>query len=501
MPDPVPSSATMSEVPPSGRKNRSRHTRFIAGLLAAGLSLSACSQVLATPAELSARETDILRRFIPGYQLMINHSFSLPDKSLALLRVRLEKLLSNLDGEWSVCILDLETREEMIINDVSMPSASEMKLFILGTVYDAIQSGDLERTSELVAQLSSMVRVSSNTDANRLLQTLGNGNIQDGIRKVNDYIQKAGFSELTHAYNGFQDESLIFDAKHMNCTSTKDLARLLSMIYHRTFSIRKNCNEAEEWMLNQDIRYKIPAAIPDKSMVGNKTGETDDTENDAAVIYSPARDYILCVLSHGWSSKTDAQKKITEISDETYRYFNDTSYRFSATILPPILLKTSSDSNNLDTDTLSDQTAQIPELHYIDLSASMSEQQYSDLSEPMPEHQYVDLVDLVPGHLYTDPTVSMPGYHDADPSDQIAKEDPTEYSDESMSEFDPTSYEESTTEVDMANNIHSILEKDTKNTPDADHSDANAAADSNAAEGSLQLSDLLANWNRTLFQS
>ena len=76
-------------------------------------------------------------------------------------------------------------------------------------------------------------------------------------------------------------------------------------------------------LLSQNTRYKIPAGLPDDVLVGNKTGEMDTTENDAAIIYGPECDYILVVLSSDWSSKDNAIFSIRDISSMVYKYLNE----------------------------------------------------------------------------------------------------------------------------------------------------------------------------------
>jgi hypothetical protein len=91
---------------------------------------------------------------------------------------------------------------------------------------------------------------------------------------------------------------------------------------------REDCydrNEIENLMLAQDTRYKIPAGVErcaDGVRIGNKTGELDSAENDAAVVYSPGGDYILCIFSADWDSKNEALTRIQDISETVYRYFN-----------------------------------------------------------------------------------------------------------------------------------------------------------------------------------
>ena len=270
--------------------------------------------------------------YIPGYINMEYALFKpvtevpLPEKNMSVLRQQLERKIANYSGTWSICVKEMDTEEELVIHDEAMPSASVLKLFIMGAVYQAIEDGELERTSELVERLNSMITASSNTAANQLFYQLGGSDYKKGVDKVNQYIQEQGYSDRTIAYNPFQDSSLTVNPGKINQTCGRDCAELLSRIYHRTLGRRKVCNEIEEMMLSQATRYKIPKAIPDSALVGNKTGETDDIENDVAIVYTPVGDYILCVFSTGWTDKKEAEARITDISAEVYAYFTDPEY-------------------------------------------------------------------------------------------------------------------------------------------------------------------------------
>ena len=68
------------------------------------------------------------------------------------------------------------------------------------------------------------------------------------------------------------------------------------------------------------------AKVSDGVSIGNKTGEMDQVENDVAIVYSPACDYILCVFSNNWSDKETALKQIQSISEEVYRFYNDSRW-------------------------------------------------------------------------------------------------------------------------------------------------------------------------------
>lgn len=245
-----------------------------------------------------------------------------PEKTMAGLEQVLTEQLSEYEGTWSVYVKNLSTDESFVLNDQPMKSASVMKLFIMGTVYKAFESGELERTEEIMSLMNKMISYSDNASSNALLSRLGNGSYADGIAKVDAFIKAYGFSDMTVEYNGFDDSATIMNPEHFNQVAAKDCGKLLEDIYRRTWVSRKVSNEIEDMLLAQQTRYKIPAGLPEGVLCGNKTGEMDTTENDAAIIYAPDCDYILVVLSNGWSSKDQAVTRIQAVSSLVYDYLN-----------------------------------------------------------------------------------------------------------------------------------------------------------------------------------
>ncbi len=243
-------------------------------------------------------------------------------RPFGLLKKMVENRIDKYDGDWSVYVKNLKTDESFVVNDRPMKSASVMKLFILGTVYKAIEAGELKRTDEVVSLVNSMITASDNEASNRLLYLLGNSSYADGIAQVDAFIEKYGFSDMTVEYNGFNNSNTVLDPGHNNQVSAKDCGKLLEDVYRRTWVNRMAASEIEQMMLNQQTRYKIPAGLPEGVSCGNKTGEMDTTENDAAVVYGKECDYILVILSSDWGSKDQAISRIASMSSMVYKFLN-----------------------------------------------------------------------------------------------------------------------------------------------------------------------------------
>lgn len=266
-------------------------------------------------------------RKLYGYRLLIGQEQQTEHdekerKSMTLLKTMIETRLEDYDGTWSVYVKNLTEDEGFVVNDQPMKSASVMKLFIMGTVYKAFESGELERTEEVMSLVNNMITVSDNEASNQLLYLLGESSYEQGIQMVDEFIEEYGFSEMTVEYNGFNNSATNTGTGNYNQVSAKDCGKLLEDIYRRTWVSRTVSNEMESMLLNQQTRYKIPAGLPEGVLCGNKTGEMDATENDAAIIYAGDCDYILVVLSSDWNSRDDAIYRIKSLSSLVYEFLN-----------------------------------------------------------------------------------------------------------------------------------------------------------------------------------
>lgn len=245
-----------------------------------------------------------------------------PVRTISLLETMIQNEIDGYDGVWSVYVKNLGTDESFVINDRPMKSASVMKLFIMGAVYKAFETGELERTDEIMALVSDMITYSDNADSNQLLYLLGDSSYEQGIARVDEFIEEYGFSDMTVEYNGFNDPATNTGTGNFNQVSAKDCGKLLEDIYRRSWVNRAVSNEMESLLLAQNTRYKIPAGLPEGVLCGNKTGEMDTTENDAAIIFAQECDYILVVLSSDWGSKDQAIERIQSLSSMTYEFLN-----------------------------------------------------------------------------------------------------------------------------------------------------------------------------------
>ena len=222
-------------------------------------------------------------------------SESSTDESLNSLLAQIKPLLPQNNGTWSVYVCNLMKNTEGVIDDQPMQAASLIKLFIMGTVYENYES-------------------LSETD----------GDDEAGMRAVNAFC-------ASHGYSSTSMGRLLLQSNEYgdNYTSVSDCGHFLKEIY------QSNAGTAESTLAHTDAMYsllkmqqrrnKIPANLPDGVKVANKTGELDDVENDAGIIYNTAKniDLVVCFMSQDLTDSSEAQAVIAQDSRLIYGYYNE----------------------------------------------------------------------------------------------------------------------------------------------------------------------------------
>lgn len=197
--------------------------------------------------------------------------------------------------------------------DPSMVSASLIKLYVAGTVYDNI---DDMRSLELYEGetdylLSLMISKSDNESCNTLVTRLGSGDAKIGMDMVNSFCSD-------HGYHDTKMNRLMLDFNGLeNYTSVNDCTEILKAYYNDDL---KGSSDIIKYMKNQATRTKIPSGIPGEIVVANKTGELANVENDTAIVYASSGDYIISVMTNNLSDTSLARSVISEISEEVYDY-------------------------------------------------------------------------------------------------------------------------------------------------------------------------------------
>lgn len=236
------------------------------------------------------------------------------------LQEQLQIYCKQMQGTWDIWVESLSDHTVAHVQqnereDQSMVSASLIKLFIMGAVYDSMECGQL--SDEAIEQeIYSMITVSDNNAANNLIRKLGNGNADAGMERVNDFASKIGCTDsmlcrLMLVENGLQ-----------NYTSAADCAHILELIYSGQCVSKESSAKMLSVLIQQKVNNRIPAGIPDNVSVAHKTGDLSGICcADVGLVFAESGDYILCVICNDPPNDVRAATQIMELSEFVYHFY------------------------------------------------------------------------------------------------------------------------------------------------------------------------------------
>ena len=244
-----------------------------------------------------------------------------PDiEGLSDLKTQLTEYLGTRSGDWGVFVQKLSNNEYLSINEKSYSSASLIKLFTMAAVFNEVECGSIEFTNEIEEYLNQMITESSNKACNALTKRLGGGNTIRGFNVENTISASFGCTNTSHGSELIDESGQQAIFVGYNRTSPRDCGRILKAIYNGKLVSEEASNKMLDLLKRQTRTWKIPAALPDGTVTANKTGETDTTQADAAIVYSPAADFVICVIGNG--NVGSGVETIQRAAKLTYRYFN-----------------------------------------------------------------------------------------------------------------------------------------------------------------------------------
>lgn len=247
-------------------------------------------------------------------------SLETSQEGLTDLKGILQEMVDGYSGTWSVYVKDISSNEYLVINDVQQYSASMIKLYCAATAYDLIHKGLLEEDETVTRLMREMISVSDNDAFNLMVMKCAKNNSHvTGRGVIQEYIDANGYTNTTITSILVPTKYKAPSSAGRNYTSVVDCGLLLEKIYKGQCVSPEASEQFLNLLLEQTHINKIPAALPEGTKCANKTGDTNEVQHDAAIVYSPNGVYILCVMS---SNCRAAISNIQSISWAVYEYFN-----------------------------------------------------------------------------------------------------------------------------------------------------------------------------------
>ena len=245
--------------------------------------------------------------------------------------MEIEKIIDeeceNLEGDWQVAVDSLIGNSKVSIfknsnsKIESLPSASTIKIFIGLEAYKQVEDGTLDEKN-VENDIYLMLKDSNNESANRLIDLIGNYDMEVSSQKINDTIKKITGENKTGIYRKMLHEG------RENMASARDLNMALRDIYFGKFVNENHSNKIMEAMgeNNTTSKFKLLGNLPNDAKGISKSGELPNlgVENDIALISIDDEVFAISFLSkypypvsHGqgpqFTSMQNLGKRITEL--------------------------------------------------------------------------------------------------------------------------------------------------------------------------------------------
>ena len=236
------------------------------------------------------------------------------------LETALNAELSRLDSCWDVWAEDCAdgsyarcTRN--VAAGTPMVSASIIKLFIMGAVYDRIAAGTLSE-ADVSAYLRYMITVSDNASANPLTGLLGGGDAAAGMAAVNAWAASAG-------YAGVEFNRLMLDNNGLqNYVTAESCAAILRDIYRGRCVSEEASGKMLELLKDQQVNDRIPAGLPAGTASAHKTGNLAGLcVADVGIVFTEGGDFLLCAICNKPYTDAGATAEIAKLAGMAYAAF------------------------------------------------------------------------------------------------------------------------------------------------------------------------------------
>lgn len=216
--------------------------------------------------------------------------------------------------QWAVYAERISDGATVSSGNETLESASLIKLYTAAVAEKIRDELEVQETypGETDQLLKNMIYISDNDATNTLVNRIGGGDAAAGMERINTFCQEQGFTE-THMGRLMLD----FDAVDDNFTSPRDCVSLLHKLYNGQL---EGSGQIIEFMKLQERTGKIPAGLPVEVTCANKTGELENVENDAAIVFTETGDYIVCIMSNQLIDTANARNLFIQLSEIIFQY-------------------------------------------------------------------------------------------------------------------------------------------------------------------------------------
>lgn len=268
------------------------------------------------------------------------------------LKHHITAILSEQKGTFAVAFKDLNTGEEMFINEREIfHAASTMKTPVMVEVFKQASEGkfslkdsmliknefisifdgstfsispsvdsdtllykEIGKKRTVYSLMYDMIIVSSNLATNLIIELVDAKNVTNTLRSI-------GANDI-QVLRGVEDTKA-FEAGMNNQVTAYDLMLLFEKIDMEELVNSEASMAMMDILLNQQFNDIIPARLPKKVKVAHKTGEITGVRHDSGIVFLPnGKKYVLILLSKELKDEDAGVRAMANVSEIIYQYVN-----------------------------------------------------------------------------------------------------------------------------------------------------------------------------------
>ena len=249
-------------------------------------------------------------------------------------------------------VMDLQSGASFSFGDeYAFSGTSINKIAILAALYQHL---DDPPSIEVATDIANTMICSENVATNRLLSIIGGGNSFYGAEAVTDFYDRLGWSHsfITAPFTTIgtpeppphpvllprtSADQQKANPDLTNQLTVSEIGALLAGLYDcayrksgaliDTFGTAfapRECRQILHLMSNNTVDALLKAGVPADTRVAHKHGWIPDTHGNAALFFTPGRDYVIAMMlfQPSWLNFQESLPVIAEVSRRVYNYFN-----------------------------------------------------------------------------------------------------------------------------------------------------------------------------------
>lgn len=267
----------------------------------------------------------------------------------ARLQAQLQKVASEHRGILGYSLVHLKKKERLSFRgDEPFPSASTIKLAVLGAAMQRVSRGELgyydtrEYTEgwkrggagfiqnyrpgvklELKELLHLMITVSDNSATAMMIHWLG-------AMEVNRWLDSLGLKStrlLSQLPEGETELRKLADKWGLGVTTPNDMTTFMAALLDGRAGTTAACEEMRRILAHQYFDDLIASQSPPSVVVASKSGALNRSRSDVAIVHSPSGDYLLAVFTkenqdESWEKTNEAEAAIRTIASLVWRHYH-----------------------------------------------------------------------------------------------------------------------------------------------------------------------------------